>query len=150
ADLADYAAVVLVNVNARDLSTRVMEAIQAYVRDLGGGLVVIGGPDSYGVGGYVGTPLEEARPVAMQIDDPQRFPAVSLALVIDRSGSMAATEGGIPKIQLAAEGAVRALELLNDFDEMTLIPVDEAPDGVIGPITAANRDEAIARMRQLG
>ena len=54
------------------------------------------------------------------------------------------------KIQLAAEGAIRALELLNDFDEMTLIPVDEAPDEIIGPITAANRDEAIARMRQMG
>ena len=149
-DLADYAAVVLVNVNARDLSPRKMEALRAYVRDLGGGLVAVGGPDSYGVGGWYGTPLEEALPVKMQIDDAQRFPAVSLALVIDRSGSMAVTEGGITKIQLAAEGAVRALELLNDSDEMTLITVDEQPDAIIGPITAANRDEAIAQMRQLG
>lgn len=149
-DLADYAAVVLANVNARDLSPRKMEALQAYVRDLGGGLVVSGGPDSYGVGGYYGTPLEEALPVSMQIDDQTRFPAVSLVMVIDRSGSMAATEGGITKIQLAAEGAIRSLELLNDFDEMTLIPVDEAPSEIIGPITTADRDAAIARMRQLG
>ncbi|RIK19680.1 MAG: VWA domain-containing protein, partial [Anaerolineae bacterium] len=87
-DLAGYAAVVLVNVNARDLSPRKMEALQAYTRDLGGGLVVVGGPDSYGVGGYYGTPLEEALPVTMQIDDQERFPAVSMVLVIDRSGSM--------------------------------------------------------------
>lgn len=150
ADLAGYAAVALVNVNARDLSPRKMEALRTYTRDLGGGLVVVGGPDSYGVGGYFGTPLEEALPVTMRIDDPRRFPAVSLALVIDRSGSMAAAEGGIPKIQLATEGAVRALELLNDFDEMTLIPVDEAADDIIGPITTADRDAAVARMRQLG
>ena len=149
-DLAGYAAVVLVNVNARDLSPRKMEALQAYTRDLGGGLVVVGGPDSYGVGGYFGTPLEEALPVTMQIEDQERFPAVSMVLVIDRSGSMAATEGGVTKIQLAAEGAVRALELLNDFDEMTIIPVDEAPDEIIGPVTAANRDEAIDRMRRMG
>ena len=149
-DLADYAAVVLVNVNARDLSPRQMATLQAYTRDLGGGLVAVGGPDSFGVGGYFGTPLEETLPVSMRIEDQERFPAVSLALVIDRSGSMAATEGGITKIQLAAEGAIRALELLNDFDEMTLIPVDEAPDEIIGPITAADRDEAIDRMRQLG
>jgi uncharacterized membrane protein len=150
ADLADYAAVVLVNVNARDLSPRKLETLQAYVRDLGGGLVTVGGPDSFGVGGYFGTPLEEALPVDMRIDDQERFPAVSIVLVIDRSGSMAVEEGGVTKIQLAAEGAIRALELLNDFDEMTLIPVDEAPDEIIGPITAVNRDEAIARMRQLG
>ncbi len=45
---------------------------------------------------------------------------------------------------------MRALELLNDFDEMTIIPVDEAPDAIIGPVTAANRDEAIAQMRRMG
>ncbi len=150
ADLADYAAVVLVNVNARDLSPRKMEALEAYTRDLGGGLVAVGGPSSFGVGGYFETPLEAALPVDMRIEDQQRFPAVSMALVIDRSGSMAAIEGGVAKIQLAAEGAIRALELLNDFDEMTIIPVDEAPDEIIGPITAANREEAIDHMRRLG
>jgi len=150
ADLADYAGIVLVNVNARDLSPRKMAALQAYVRDLGGGLTAVCGPDSYGMGGYFGTPLEATLPVNMQIDDEQRFPSVSLVLVIDRSGSMTAEEGGVMKIQLAAEGAVRALELLHPRDEMTLIPVDEAADDVIGPVTTADRDSAIAQMRALG
>lgn len=148
-ELASYAAVLLVNVNARDLSPRKMEGLQLYVRDLGGGLVAIGGPQSFGMGGYFGTLLEETLPVNMQIEDQERFPAVSLVLVIDRSGSMSATENGVSKIQLAAEGGVRALELLNDFDELTIIPVDEAPNAIIGPVTAANRDEAIGQMRQM-
>jgi uncharacterized membrane protein len=150
AELNDYAAVILVNVNARDLSQRKMETLQSYVRDLGGGLVVVGGPDSFGMGGYFDTPLEETLPVNMQIEDQERFPPVSMVLVIDRSGSMAADEGGVAKIQLAAEGAIRALELMNDSDEMTLITVDEAPSEIIGPVTPANRDEAIEQMRQLG
>ncbi len=87
-DLADYAGVILVNVNARDLSPRQMAALQSNVRDLGGGLTAVGGPDSFGMGGYFGTPLEEALPVDMQIQDEERFPSVSLVLVIDRSGSM--------------------------------------------------------------
>ena len=149
-DLADYAGVILVNVNARDLSPRKMGALQTYVRDLGGGLTAVGGPDSFGMGGYFGTPLEEALPVDMQIQDEERFPSVSLVLVIDRSGSMTAEEDGVTKIQLAAEGAVRALQLLNQNDEMTLITVDEAPDAIIGPVTSANRDEAIEQMRRLG
>ena len=149
ADLADFAAIVLVNVNARDLAPRKMEALQAYVRDLGGGLVAVGGPDSYGVGGYFGTPLEDALPLDMQIHDQDRFPEVSMVMVLDRSGSMAQEEGGVPKIRLAAEGAVRALELLNDFDELTIIPVDEAPNAAIGPVTAGNRDEAVDLIRRM-
>jgi Mg-chelatase subunit ChlD len=102
------------------------------------------------MGGYFDTPLEETLPVDMRIKDQERFPPVSLALVIDRSGSMAADEGGVTKIQLAAEGAIRALELLNDADEMTLITVDVEPADIIGPVPAAGRDEAIEQMRRLG
>jgi uncharacterized membrane protein len=148
--LAGYGSVVLVNVNAADLSPRAMEALRTTVRDLGGGLVVVGGPESYGMGGYFETPLEELLPVKMRIDDEERFPSVSLVLVMDRSGSMAAEEGGALKIQLAAEGAVRALGLLKAGDELTVIPVDEAADEVIGPLSATDREGAAARIRQIG
>jgi len=148
--LSNYDSVVLVDVNAKSLSQREMKALQSYVRDLGGGLVAVGGPESYGMGGYYRTPLEELLPVEMQIKDQERFPAVSMALVIDRSGSMATMEGGATKIQLAAEGAVRTVELLNDFDEITILPVDTASDGAIGPASVGDRAQIIGQIRQLG
>ena len=148
--LSNYGTVVLVNVNAKNISPRKMELLQSYVRDLGGGLVVIGGPESYGMGGYFRTPLEETLPVDMQIKDQERFPSVSIVIVIDRSGSMGQQEGGLTKIQLAAEGAVRVVELLNDFDEISVIPVDTQPDNPIGPLPASQREEAIALIRQIG
>jgi uncharacterized membrane protein len=148
--LSNYASIVLVNVNAKNLSPRKMEALENYVRDLGGGLVAVGGPQSYGMGGYFRTPLEDLLPVDMQIKDQDRFPSVSIVIVIDRSGSMAAQEGGAAKIQLAAEGAVRVVELLNDFDEITVIPVDTLADSPIGPAPAANRDQIINQIRQIG
>jgi uncharacterized membrane protein len=148
--LSNYDSVVLVDVNAKSLSQREMKALQSYVRDLGGGLVAVGGPESYGMGGYYRTPLEELLPVEMQIKDQERFPAVSMALVIDRSGSMATMEGGVTKIQLAAEGAVRTVELLNDFDEITILPVDTASDGAIGPASVGDRAQIIGQIRQLG
>ena len=148
--LSNYGTVVLVNVNAKNLSPRKMETLQSYVRDLGGGLVAIGGPESYGMGGYFRTPLEETLPVDMQIKDQERFPSVSIVIVIDRSGSMGQQEGGLTKIQLAAEGAVRVVELLNDFDEISVIPVDTQPDNPIGPLPASQREEAIALIRQIG
>jgi uncharacterized membrane protein len=149
-ELSNYATVVMVNINAKNLSPSKMTLLQSFVRDLGGGLVVVGGPESYGMGGYFRTPLEETLPVDMQIQDQQRFPSVSIVIVIDRSGSMGAPEGGVTKIQLAAEGAVRVVELLNDFDEITVIPVDTAPDNPIGPISASQREEAIRLIRQIG
>ncbi len=148
--LSNYAAVVLVNVNGSALSPRKMEALQSYVRDLGGGLVVVGGPESYGMGGYFQTPLEATLPVNMQITDQERFPSVSMALVIDRSGSMGQTEGGVTKIQLANEGAARVVQLLNDNDEITVIPVDTAPNNPIGPLSAADKEAAIDQIRQIG
>ncbi|HFQ94249.1 MAG TPA: VWA domain-containing protein [Anaerolineae bacterium] len=150
AQLSNYDSIVLVNLNAKNLSPRKMETLQSYVRDLGGGLVTVGGPQSYGMGGYFRTPLEETLPVEMQIKDQERFPSVSMVIVIDRSGSMGASEGSVTKIQLAAEGAARVVELLNDFDEITVIPVDTQPSGQVGPLPASQREEAINLIRQIG
>ena len=91
--LASYQSIVLVNVPAREFSPRAMLAIQTYVRDIGGGLVAIGGPNSFGVGGYFKTPLEETLPIDMQVRDPRRFPSVSIVIVMDKSGSMGANRG---------------------------------------------------------
>ncbi len=150
AELSNYASVVLVDVNAKELTERKMEALQTYVRDLGGGLVVVGGPESYGMGGYYKTPLEAALPVDMQIKDQERFPSVSIVIVIDRSGSMSMEESGVQKIQLAAEGAVRVVELLNAFDEITVLPVDTQVDNPIGPLPASDKETAIGLIRQIG
>ena len=148
--LSNYASVLLVNVNARELHPLKMGALQSYVRDLGGGLVAVGGPESFGMGGYYSTPLEETLPLDMQIEDQDRFPSVAMVIVIDRSGSMGMQEGSLTKIQLANEAAVRVVELLHDFDEITVIPVDTVPSNVIGPASAADKDALIAEIRQIG
>jgi len=139
AALAEYAAVVLVNTPAQSLSPRAMGALQAFVRDLGGGLVAVGGPDAYGVGGWYETPLEETLPVAMTIEDPQRFPPMSIVVIVDKSGSMSATESGVPKIRLAGEAAARVAELINDTDEITIIAFDDRPADIIGPLPGSER-----------
>ena len=147
--LASYQSVVLVNVPARDLSTRAMYSIQSYVRDIGGGLVTIGGPNSYGVGGYFKTPLEETLPVEMQIKDPRRFPSVSIVIVMDKSGSMGAQENGVVKMRLADEAAARVAELVNDDDEVTVIAFDTEPVDKIGPFTGAERNKFIPQILKI-
>ncbi len=131
ATLSDYASVVLVDVPAREFSTRQMEALRSYVRDLGGGLVAIGGPSSYGVGGYFKTPLEAALPVEMQIKDQQRRPQLAMVFIIDHSGSMAETSGGVTKLELAKEAAERSVELLMPTDRVGVIAFDDAASWVV-------------------
>jgi len=149
AGLAGYAAVVLVDTPAQSLSPRALAALQSYVRDLGGGLVAVGGPHAYGVGGWYDTPLEEILPVEMVVRDPERFPPMSIVVVIDKSGSMAAQEGGVQKIRLAGEAAARVAELITDFDEITVIAFDDRPADVIGPLPGSQREEAIDRVIRL-
>ena len=63
-------------------STRYDSPLQSYV-DGGGGLVVIGGPNSYGVGGYTGTALDDLLPVSMKLPQRKDTPTVAVALIIE-------------------------------------------------------------------
>lgn len=149
ASLAEYAAIVLVDTPAQSLSLRALTSLQSYVRDLGGGLVAVGGPHAYGVGGWYNTPLEETLPVEMVIHDQKRFPPMSIIVVIDKSGSMAVQESGVQKIRLAGEAAARVAELITDLDEITVIAFDDRPADVIGPLPGSQREEAIEQVIRL-
>lgn len=82
-DLAAYQSVVLVNVPASRLGADGMALLQAATRDLGTGLVVIGGSDSYGPGGYAGTALETALPVQIELPQNMKKPPVAVMLVLE-------------------------------------------------------------------
>lgn len=142
ARLADYASIVLVDVPARELAPRQQVALQQYVRDLGGGLLVIGGPRSYGVGGYFRTPLEDALPVEMQLKDEKRRPRLTMVYIIDHSGSMSETSGGVPKIEIAKEAAIRSVELLSPTDKVGVIQFDDSASWVV-PITTLDDPDAV-------
>jgi uncharacterized membrane protein len=123
--LAQYDSVILVNVSAVNLSHQWMQALESYVSDLGGGLVVVGGPQAFGAGGYFQTPLEDALPVEMQIKDEERLPQLTIAYVIDRSGSMAATvAAGVPYIELAKEAIIRSVDFLQPNDRAGIASFD--------------------------
>lgn len=125
APLTSYRSIILANVNAVDLTPDRMDLIETYVKDLGGGLVVVGGPDSYGVGGYFETPLERTLPVEMRIRDEERIPKLAMVYVIDRSGSMEASgPSGFTNLDLAKEAVLRSMNFLNDYDRAGVVSFD--------------------------
>lgn len=81
--LRPYASVTVVDTPAEVLGQRLMSVLVPYVRDLGRGLVVVGGEAAYGVGGYSGTPLERLLPVSMGLPRRSDVPTVAVVLVIE-------------------------------------------------------------------
>jgi Ca-activated chloride channel family protein len=116
ADLQNYELVVLSNVPATALSQRQMDMARTYVQDLGGGLMMLGGEQSFGLGGYYKTVLEEILPVRSDFEKEKEKPSLAMVLVIDKSGSM-----GGEKIELAKEAAKSAAELLGGSDKLGVI-----------------------------
>ncbi len=112
-------AIILSNVSADELSALQMEHIESYVRDLGKGLVVIGGDSAFGRGGYHDTPLEQVSPLEMT--PRQKKESLALMLVVDASGSMANYIGPDQKIQLALEGVRASIRALDDEDHVGVI-----------------------------
>ena len=111
AQLQNYDALILSNVSSTDLSADQMRGIEAMVRDLGIGLIMIGGPESFGAGGYLDTPIENALPVDMDIKQRKILPRGALVLVLHtmefRDGNAWARE-----ISLAALNVLSAQDLM--------------------------------------
>ena len=112
-------AIILSNVSADALSEPQMAHIESYVRDLGKGLVIIGGDRAFGRGGYHDTPLERVSPLEMT--PRQKKESLALILVVDASGSMANYIGPDQKIQLALEGVRASIRALDDEDRVGVI-----------------------------
>jgi len=143
--LASYDSIVLVDVPRPSLTERQMLALQVYVRDLGKGLVMIGGPRSYGAGGYEKTPIEETLPVDMGVRDRQKQPDIALVVVIDKSGSMDACHcnsfnggmggggGGsnVRKVDIGKEAILRAAAAMTARDELGVVAFDQSAHWVV-------------------
>jgi len=144
--------VILNNVPSHKLPSSFLAAIDAFVRVQGGGLLMAGGRYSFGSGGYFQSPIDPLLPVSMELRQEHRKLSVAMAIVLDRSGSMAAPAGGgsLTKMDLANDGAARSLELLTDYDAAAVIAVDSTAHTILPLATlGANRAEAIDIVRRI-
>lgn len=144
AGFQDYDLVIFDNVPATAMTENQMKMVQSYVRDLGGGFVMIGGEQSFGPGGYYKTPVEETLPVSLDVRQKKHFPSLAIALVIDRSGSMSGT-----KMRLAIEAAVATVEFLAERDYVMVIAFDGEPHAVVDLTSVEDKQSIIRRIRSI-
>ena len=143
---------VLSNVSADVLSPVQLQNIENYVRDLGHGLVVIGGERAYGPGGYTDTTLERVLPVEMMPRD--RKDTVAVFFVLDTSGSMANHVGGHRrKIDLAIAGISAGIDNLEADDVAGVISFSAGKQAYVVSELTSDRDmllQAVGKLQPTG
>lgn len=121
--LSTYKAIILNNIPFGSIGRDHASEIVKFVEQ-GGGLVMIGGGKSFGLGGYIGSSIEPMLPV--QLVSPRtelKRVNVAVELVIDKSQSMARDS----RLVYAREAAKEVARMLKDDDLIGVIGFDSNP-----------------------
>ncbi|MGE9290964.1 MAG: VWA domain-containing protein [Puniceicoccales bacterium] len=143
-ELEAFGLVVFDNVPATEPSVAQMSLIHEYVRDFGGGFLMTGGENSFGLGGYFDTPIDEILPVQSDFEKDKETPSLAVVLVIDRSGSMSGE-----KIEMVKAASEATVNLLSPRDYAGVVAFDSQAFWVSDLQSAANQHAIIQRIRQL-
>jgi uncharacterized membrane protein/Mg-chelatase subunit ChlD len=109
AQLQPYDAVILGNVPKDAFTEAQIQMFATNCHDFGAGLVMLGGPNSFGAGGWMNTPVEKALPVDMQIKAMKVMGKSALVMVMHASEI---PEGNYWQKKVAQE----ALKTLSTYD----------------------------------
>lgn len=121
-----YDVIVLQNVGAWEIDPPVQEAMARSVNDFGTGLIMLGGENGFGAGGWNGTPVEAILPVELDLPRSLRLTEAALVIVLDKSGSMARPVAGARRSQqeIANEGTAWAIESLQPDSQVGVVVFD--------------------------
>lgn len=136
-----YDAIIFDNVPGYQVGEAKMTVIEQAVKNFGVGFMMVGGDNSYGLGGYFKTPIEKLLPVEMEVKGKEQLPSLGLIIVMDKSGSMSGN-----KFELAKEAAARSVELLREDDTLGFIAFDDQPWEIIEAQTLADKEEALEKI----
>ncbi|MEM9415710.1 MAG: VWA domain-containing protein [Planctomycetota bacterium] len=151
-DMQAYDSIIFQNVPAEAVPPFVQQNLARYVHDFGGGFMMVGGPDSFGPGGWTNTDIDKyILPVACQIPSQVQLPSGALVLVIDRSGSMFSdvAGSGLSQQNVASEAAVLALSTLYPQDLVGVVAFDTSAHWLVKLGLNDNPSETAQRVRSM-
>ncbi|MCC6678972.1 MAG: VWA domain-containing protein [Phycisphaerales bacterium] len=147
--LQAYDMVILENVPADAIEIASHDHLASFVRDLGGGLIMIGGPDSFGAGGWRGTPVEAILPVKLELPERMVIPEMAIVFVLDSSGSMrrGVSGSGRSQMEIANESTIAAIRALDARDLVGVVAFSRDPEVVVelGPNSDPARTIGLVR-----
>lgn len=126
-----------------------LQVLRSYVEN-GGGLMMTGGPDSFGFGGWYRTPVETALPVDTDLRTAVEIPLVAMVIVLDRSQSMAT--GRPSKLELAKQGALGVVEVAYQEDMLGLVVFSDGFEWAfrLRPATERGKREMLSSILAIG
>ncbi len=80
--MMNYSSIILANVPATVFTEMQQQDLAAYVKDMGGGLIMLGGDEGFGAGGWIGSPIEEVMPVSFELKHKRIIPRGALVLIM--------------------------------------------------------------------
>jgi Mg-chelatase subunit ChlD len=110
AELSDYRQLIYAGQALQDLTGRQVDGLTQFVRNLGGGLLVVQGDRE--VRGFEAGPIESLLPVSFSVPEKGRSPSMAIVYLLDRSSSMKEMAGDRVKIKVLREATVASLLLL--------------------------------------
>lgn len=146
ADLNQYGAIILSNIPADEFNDQQHKALASYVRDTGGGLIMTGGENGFGAGGWIGKPLEEVSPVSFEIKQEKKLPRGALVIIMH---SCEIDRGNYWGEQVA----IAAVKTVSSLDYLGVLSFSYSPGGVnwdvpLKPVGDKNRIiRAITQMK---
>jgi uncharacterized membrane protein len=142
AALSGYDALILSNVAADQFTAQQQKILASYVHDAGGGMIMIGGADSFGAGGWLGTPIEEAMPVSMEIKQRKRLPRGALVLIMHSCEMPQGQYWGV-------ETAVAAVKAVSRLDYVGVISEQGGPKWQVPLAPASDKPKIINAVKRM-
>jgi len=109
--LQEYDVVIVSNISADSFNDDQHKALSSYVRDFGGGLIMTGGNEGFGAGGWIGTPIEEVSPVWFEVKHKKIIPRGALAIIMHSCEIPRGNYWG-EQVAIAAIKAISSLDYL--------------------------------------
>jgi len=144
-ELQGYDLVVMQDVGSWEISQAARDRLVDHVSLMGGGLVMVGGEDSFGAGGWLDSEIADVLPVRLDLPDEVLISQAAVAIVLDSSGSMnRPVMGGQTRQQdVANAGAAEAIRSLDENDMLMVVSFASSPRVVV-PMGANVNKEANA------
>jgi Mg-chelatase subunit ChlD len=154
AELQRYDTVLLANVpraglneveNVNQVSDEQIEVLVRNTQQMGSGLVMLGGSNSFGAGNWADTALEKAMPLDFHVKGLKVVPVGAIVLVVDRSGSMTGE-----KLEMSKAAALAAAAQLGDRDFLGVVSFDVAAEWAVPMARASDRERIARQIARLG
>lgn len=154
AELQRFDTVVLANVartsaggaqEVTEFSEQQIDMLVQNTQQMGSGLVMLGGPNSFGAGGWANTPLEEAMPIDFHVKNAKVVPTGALMLVLDTSGSMSGD-----KIEMSKAAAIAAMKVMGERDLLGVVSFDSEAKWIVPLRRIDNYDRTARQIANMG